>query len=229
MATKKPAAKKPVSNSRKAEGMRDAIIRAATEMINSKSYALATLTGIAATLDLRDAALYHYFPSKQALAYACHRSSLTRVEKLLMDTDQAGGSGEEKLRHFIRAMLDEAAANGPQVYFGDYSYLESAHRKALAAWGDRLRDYLIKFLKEGMVDGSIVQCEPELSVQLLMGMLIWLGKWVPSVEGLTVDRLMSAIDAIVFRGLDRGQFHEHGPKPAVDAKRVDARSKKDSS
>jgi hypothetical protein len=61
-----------------------------------------------------------------------------------------------------------------------------------------------------MADGSIVQCEPELSVQLLMGMLIWLGKWVPSVEGLTVDRLMSAIDATVFRGLDRGQFHEHG-------------------
>ena len=144
-----------------------------------------------------------------------------------MTTDEAGGSGEEKLRHFIRAMLDEAAANGPQLYFGDFSYLESPQRKAIAAWGDRLRDYLIKFLKEGMADGSIVQCEPELSVQLLMGMLIWLGKWVPSVEGLTVDRLMSAIDATVFRGLDRGQFHEHAPK--VDARRVDAKSKRDSS
>ena len=160
--TPKAKAKKPVSNSRKAEGMRETIIRAATEQINSKSYALATLTGIAATLDMRDAALYHYFPSKQALAYACHRSSLARVEKLLVATDGAGGSGEEKLRHFIRAMLDEAAANGPQLYFGDYSYLESAQRKAIAAWGNKLRDYLIKFLKEGMADGSIVQCEPEL-------------------------------------------------------------------
>ena len=230
MATQKPAAKKPVSNSRKAEGMRDAIIRAATEMINAKSYALATLTGIAATLDLRDAALYHYFPSKQALAYACHRSSLARVEKLLVHTDEAGGTGEEKLRQFIRAMLDEAAANGPQLYFGDFSYLESAQRKSISAWGDRLRDVLVKFLKEGMADGSIVQCEPELSVQLLMGMLIWLGKWVPSVEGLTVDRLMSAIDATVFRGLDRGHFRDpSGLVPAIDSpRRVDVKSKKES-
>ena len=234
MSTSQAKAKKPVSNSRKAEGMREAIIRAATEMINSKSYALATLTGIAATLDMRDAALYHYFPSKQALAYACHRSSLTRVETLLAATDTAGGSGEEKLRHFIRSMLDEAAANGPQLYFGDFSYLESAQRKAISAWGDRLRDYLIKFLKEGMADGSIVQCEPELSVQLLMGMLIWLGKWVPSVEGLTVDRLMSAIDATVFRGLDRGQFHEHASvhtaaHAADSVRRADPKSKRDSS
>ena len=115
-----------------------------------------------------------------------------------------GGTGEEKLRHLIRHMLAESAQNGPQLYFGDYSYLESAQRKAVTDWADRLKTHLIRFLKEGMADGSIVQCEPELVVELLLGMLIWLGKWVPSVEGLTVDRLMNAIDALVFRGLERG-------------------------
>ena len=54
-----------------------------------------------------------------------------------------------------------------------------------------------------MRDGSIIQCEPELVVQLLLGMLIWMGRWVPNVEGLTVDRLMTAIDAFTFRGLDK--------------------------
>jgi hypothetical protein len=37
---------------------------------------------------------------------------------------------------------------------------------------------------------------------LLLGMLIWMAKWTPSIEGLTVDRLMNAIDAFGFRGLD---------------------------
>lgn len=200
----KPKGPKPVSRTRKSEGMRDAIVRAAIEVINDKSYALATLTGIAARLDLRDAALYHYFPNKQALAYACHRASLERFEHLLLSTDGAGGTGEEKLRHFIRGMLVDAAQNGPQLYFGDYSYLEAAQRKVVSAWADRLRNGLIRFLKEGMADGSVVQCEPELVVQLLLGMLIWLAKWVPAIDGLTVDRLMNAIDASVFRGLDRG-------------------------
>ena len=56
-----------------------------------------------------------------------------------------------------------------------------------------------------MADGSVIQCEPELVVQLLLGMLIWLAKWAPAIDGLTVDRLMSAIDAFCFRGLDNVQ------------------------
>ncbi len=200
---KKPA--KSVSQSQKAAGMREAIVRVATEMINEKSYALTTLTGIAAALGMRDAALYHYFPNKQALAYACHRASLERLEEALDAADRAGGSGDAKLRHFIRHMLVDAAQNGPQLYFGDYSYLEAAQRKVVSAWAGRLIGMLVKFLKQGMADGSIVQCEPELVVQLLLGMLIWLAKWVPSVEGLTVNRLMSAIDAAIFRGLDRAR------------------------
>ncbi len=195
---------KILASTRKSEGMRESIIRVATEIINAKSYSLATLTGIAAALDMRDAALYHYFPNKQALAYACHRSSLERFEQLLRKADESGGTGEEKLRHMIRHMLSDSALNGPQLYFGDYSYLEAAQRKAITEWASRLKALLIRFLKEGMADGSLVQCEPELVVELLVGMLIWMGKWAPTVEGLTVDRMMNAIDALVFRGLERG-------------------------
>jgi AcrR family transcriptional regulator len=195
---------KPVSQSRKSVQKRDAIVRAATEIINTRSYALATMVDIAAALELRDATLYHYFPDKRALAYACHRASLERVERLLHATDQRGGAGAEKLRHFIHAMLADSAKNGPLLYIGDFSYLDAPQRTSIAAWVGKLTNILVKFLRKGMADGSVVQCEPELVVQLLLGMLIWLGKWVPSIEGLTVERLMSAIDAFSFRGLDRG-------------------------
>jgi len=70
----------PRSKSRKSAGKRDAIIQAAIEIINAKSFALATMTEIAASLDLSDAALYYYFPTKQALAYAAHVRSLERFE-----------------------------------------------------------------------------------------------------------------------------------------------------
>jgi AcrR family transcriptional regulator len=199
----KPKKSKPISQSAKSDQKRGEIVRVATEMINAKSYAQSTVVGIAAALNLRDATLYHYFPDKVSLAYACHQHSLERFEKLLDATDAAGGSGAHKLRQFIRSMLDDSAVNGPLLYFGDFSYLHAPQRKAISAWGDRLRAHLAKFLHEGMKDGSIVQCEPELVVQLLVGMLIWLGRWVPGFEGLTVDRLMNAIDAFTFRGLDK--------------------------
>ena len=195
---------KPVSRSNKSARKRDEIVRAAIATINEKSYAQATMADIAATLDLRDATLYHYFPDKRALAYACHRHSLECYERLLHTTDKAGGSGAEKVRHFVRGLLADSVAAGPKLYFGDYSYLDAPQRKEIGAWAERLKDILVKFLKQGMADGSVIQCEPELVVQLLLGMLIWLAKWAPAIDGLTVDRLMSAIDAFCFRGLDSG-------------------------
>ena len=177
-------------------------MRVAIEIINTKSYAQATMVDIAAALDLRDATLYHYFHDKRTLAYACHRSSLERAQKLLEASDKAGGSGAEKLRHFIRSMLVESKENGALLYLGDYSYLDSAQRKTIRQWADRLKGILVRFLNEGMEDSSIAKCEPELVVQLMLGMLIWLGKWVPSIEGLTVDRLMHAIEVFGFQGLE---------------------------
>jgi len=194
--------KKPVSQSRKSAQKREAIVRAAIEIINAKSYALATMSEIAGALDLRDATLYYYFPDKKSLAYVCHRRSLERFEHLLQTVNRTGGLGEEKLRLFIRGLLLDSRQHGSLLYFGDYSYLDSTQRTAISAWADRLKAILVRFLQEGMEDGSIVQCEPEIVVNLLLGMLIWMAKWAPSIEGLTVDRLMNAIDAVSFRGLD---------------------------
>ena len=195
---------KPFARSRKSVAKRDAILRAAIEIINAKSFALATMTEIAASLDLRDASLYYYFSSKQALVYACHVRSLERFEALLDASNAAGGTGGTKLKRFLHNMIDDSDRNGPQLYFGDHSYLEVHQRDEIEAWAARLTSMLEQFIKDGVEDGSVNRCETHLVVQLLLGMLIWLAKWVPAVDGLTVDRLMAAISAFSLEGLDTG-------------------------
>lgn len=190
-----------LSNSRKSAKKRDAILRAAIEIINVKSFALATMSEIAATLDLRDAALYYYFPSKQALAFACHLQSLERFEGMLVAADQNGGSGAARLENLLQQLMLDTAENGPQLYFGDLSYLTDSQRDEVSVWGLRLIGNLERFVEEGIMDGSIVPCEPKLVVQLLLGMLIWLAKWVPAFKGVTPDRLMAAMGAVSLSGL----------------------------
>ena len=193
-----------MARGRKSARKREEIMRAAVRVINERSYALATMTEIAARLDLRDATLYYYFPSKQALALACHLRSLELFERLLIDADRADATGLAKLTQFVRWMLEDADRHGPQLYFGDYSYLDADDRQRVADWAARLTLLLEGFLVEGMADGSVVSCEPHIVVQLLLGMLIWLGKWVPSIKGMTVDRLMAAIGVASLGGLSTG-------------------------
>lgn len=197
-----PVGAKPLSRSRKSADKREAIIAAAIEVINAKSFALATMTEIAASLDLRDATLYYYFPNKQALVYACHVRSLERFEQTLAEIEATDGTGAAKLEQFIYGMLTESERNGPQIYFGDYSYLDAAQRDSIADWAARLTVRLERFLVDGIADGSVVACETALVVQLLIGMLIWLAKWVPSVERMTPRRLMDAIGAFSLHGLE---------------------------
>ena len=208
MASKRPSAErevpqlKPRARGHKSANKRLAIMRAAITIINAKSFALATMTEIAASLDLRDATLYYYFPNKQALVYECHVDSLHRFERLLARADDAGGSGIDKLRRFLLMFLEDSQINGQQLYLGDYSYLEDVQRQRIADWADQLKNKLQAFIEEGMADGSVVQSEPELVVQLMLGTLIWLAKWAPDVPGLTVPRLAAAIEAYAFHGLE---------------------------
>lgn len=195
---------RPMAQSQKSVRKREAIFGAAIEIINAKGFAAATMTEIAAALDLRDAALYYYFPNKQALAFAGHQRSLDRFEAILRAVDEGGGTGLCKLRRFLRALLDDGVTNGPQLYFGDNSYLEEGQRQAIEQRTAQLSKTLERFLEQGMADGSIADCEPPLVVQLLVGMLIWLVKWTPATPGLTNERLLEAIETTALRGLAKG-------------------------
>ncbi len=192
---------RPLAQSQKSMKKREAILHAAIKIINAKGFAAATMTDIAAALDLRDAALYYYFPNKQALAFAGHQRSLERFEAILMRVDAGGGTGLCKLRRFLRALLDDAVDNGPQLYFGDSSYLDEVQRKDIDMWSARLSKRLERFLEEGMADDTIAPCEPALVVQLMVGMLIWLTKWTPGTPGLTNERLLEAIESMALKGL----------------------------
>ena len=193
---------KVVSKSRKSAKKRDEIMAAATEIINNKTYALATMSEIAASLDLRDATLYYYFPSKQALAYACHCKAMDRFETFLALADSDGKNGAQKIERFFWHLLEDSNRHGPLLYFGDYFHLELYHQEQIQRRSRQLTKSLEHFIKEGIEDGSIAPCETKLVVNLMLGMLIWLAKWTGTVEGLTVDRLMSAITTFALQGLD---------------------------
>ena len=197
----RPQATGPKSTARRIE-----IIRTAIGIINARSYELATMREIAAALDLRDATLYYYYPSKQALAYAAHIYSLERFERTLELSLSGPGTGLERLRRWLLNFLEESDEEGPQLYFGEHSYLDEDQRGHIDEWADRLTGIIGAVVQDGIDDGSIRQCEVGLVVQLLLGMLIWLAKWTPSIENLTPARLMQAIGDLAIAGLD-GRNH----------------------
>ena len=127
---------------------------------------------------------------------------MDRFESFLHLADGDGKNGAEKIERFFWHLLDDSNRHGPLLYFGDYFHLELFHQEQIQIRSRHLTKALERFIKEGIEDGSIAPCETKLVVNLMLGMLIWLAKWTGTIEGLTVERLMSAITAFALQGLD---------------------------
>jgi AcrR family transcriptional regulator len=197
----RPSVQKAVSRSQKSKKKRDQIVRAAIEVINAKSYSQATMSDIAKSIDLRNATLYYYFPNKCALAFECLTKSLERFECTLSEIEVQATPGARKIERLIRSMLEDGLKNGPLLYLGDYSYLDKDQRAEADMSIAALTNRVEQFFKDGIKDGSVMQCETQLVVNLLLGMLIWFGKWVPTIKDITVERLMRAINVFTLHGL----------------------------
>src|SRR5512138_2291001 len=85
----------------KRERRREEILHAALRAFRDRGYHATTLGDIADRLDVRNTALYHYFPDKEAILYECHKESLGELNRILEQARRLPDPGE-RLRHIIR-------------------------------------------------------------------------------------------------------------------------------
>ena len=129
-------------------------------------------------------------------------NSLERFERTLELSLASPGSGLARLRSRLLSFLEEPHEHGPQLYFGEYSYLDENARREIDEWADRLTKIISTIVEDGIDDGSIRRCEVRFVVQLLLGMLILLAKLTHAVDDLTPARTMQAIEDTTFAGLE---------------------------
>ena len=170
-------------------------------MIKRKTFARAKVREIAAKLGLRDAAVYYYFPGKQALAFACHTRYLERFERLLHQAELMPSDGQERVRFVVRELLLDRDRLGPRLYLGEYSYLEAQERSIVASWQNRLETRFQGLIEGGVADGSLRPCDPTVVVRLVLGILATLSDWVEEADS-PGEELLSSIDAFMMSGLE---------------------------
>src|SRR5512132_3927180 len=77
---------------------RTEILHSALRAFRAKGFNATTLEDIATQLGIRSAALYHYFPDKDAILYACHREGLAEVARILAEAKAKYTSPRDRLR-----------------------------------------------------------------------------------------------------------------------------------
>lgn len=169
----KTRAERPAPRGLAAAGPRraDALLDAAAAEFNLYGVSGASLPRIARAVGLTRAALYYYFESREDLAYRCYERACATTAGDLAAAEQAGGDGLSRVQHFVLHALDPARA--PGVVPSEIARLDAQQRERIEQAQGRNVATLMRFIREGVADGSIRDCDAEIAAQAIFGMIYW--------------------------------------------------------
>jgi TetR/AcrR family transcriptional regulator len=166
------------SRSKQRELKREALLRAAVSAFNRQGFNQTSLEEIAQKLGVTKAALYYYFPTKNALLAACFDRAMEMARDSLAAAKREGRNGREKLilmfRRYLETMTGELTES---LLLTEEHALTPRERNKLIEQRDSLEAELRDLVKEGIRDGSIVTCDPKLTIFLMLGAINWVPKW----------------------------------------------------
>jgi AcrR family transcriptional regulator len=185
----------------KREHRKDEILHAALLAFREHGFAGTTLDDIAARLDVRKTALYHYFPDKEAILYACHRESLAELDRIVREARHLHGAPEQ-LRHVIqehvRVMVDTLEGSPLAM---EVRAFRAEHRREMIAGRDRYERAVRRMIDRGVRSGAFRKVDPKLATFAILGAINWIARWYRPDGALRAPELGAQFAAFLVGGL----------------------------
>ena len=187
------------SQSRQRELKIAALVSVASTMLNKQGYEGLSLSNLAAELGVTKQALYNYTPKKQDLLFACYQRALDLAEQAYDHADRMGGSGLERIAHFVRFHLNPKAT--PFAILDNLGALTDSHRKLISKRAKALELRMRGFIRAGIEEGSIAPIDPKFAEFWILGSLSWMPKWFNPSGSASADRVADSFLQLIFDGL----------------------------
>jgi TetR/AcrR family transcriptional regulator len=164
---------------------RNAVLAEAAALFNEKGYHSTSLTEVADRLGFTKTAIYYYVKNKNDLLYHTYMQSLDEIDRATQDAETNGDNGLEKLCQYVLSKAfvhPEASALLNEVDAVENPKRRAELRKRLRGANKRIAVWI----EEGVEDGSIAPCDPDLAGRFVMGAFNWMPRWINS-SGKSVD------------------------------------------
>lgn len=193
----------PVSSTDRYARKKEAIIAAATGILNRRGVKGMTLADVAASVDLITTSVTYYFKKKEDLAVACFLSSIERFD-MLITAALGARDARERLHSFLRLYLDlnrrvRMAEEAPLAAFADIRALKEPHQGQVAeAYNQLFRK--VRTLFENDFDRPAANAR----THILLEQLWWSSNWLSRYDIEDYDRIGERFFDILANGLGAG-------------------------
>ena len=159
---------------------RQHILRVSAEVFSRGGIAFTSMNEIAKACGISKANIYHYYASKNDLLFDILNSYLSRLRKLLCESDRSSLEPEAKLHSITREFLIayEGMDNEHKIQFEGLSYLDKERQNILKNYQRDMVSLVANILKECSPDilGKDYKRCRQVTMSLF-GMLNWFYMW----------------------------------------------------
>ncbi len=193
---------------RRAEARPDEVLDAALALFAAKGFAATSVEEVARGAGLSKAAVYLYFPSKQALLTGLVRRAVAPVADLALE-QFAGFRGDPRplIGGMLRMMADPRLFALPSLILREAAVGPQMAEVYRAEVLDRVLPALRGLIAQGVAGGHIRAVDPDLTVRSIMGpvlahLLLAQVFGVMPEGGLQMERLIENHLGILFAGME---------------------------
>jgi AcrR family transcriptional regulator len=157
------------------------ILKAAASVFHRKGYHGATMSDIAAEVNLTAGSLYHHFPSKEDLLVAVLDAGLTQIthEARVIVENQCAPA--ERLRQIVHIHIQNEIEHGPiaaAIIFEGRALLDIPDvRDQYIRLRDELERLYRQVIDDGIAAGHFRAVDAGIFVKTLFGALNWVSMW----------------------------------------------------
>ena len=196
----------PPSAGRRGPETRDAIDRAAVELFARRGYHATSMRAIAGAARIQPAAIYHWYPSKEAILVQLQDEFMERLTERVVAAIERHDRPALRLAAAVREHVVYHGLHSREAFVtdGEIRALTDGPREALIAWRDEYQAIFGELIAAGVADGSLRSSDPRVATYAILLQCTGVALWFDPDGPLGLDEVAAIHVELVLGSLGAG-------------------------
>jgi len=159
------------------------VLQSAANIFFAKGFHATTIEDVASDVGMLKGSLYYYIKSKDDLLFRLLLAGIEDGDSHIAGHIDPAGDPVEQLERAIRAQIDYIIEH--RVPFGlflhEFDSLSGKRQHKLISVMSRYNNRFVELVRKGQEQGKLIEGEPWLIVNAILGMCNWLYRWYDDV------------------------------------------------
>jgi TetR/AcrR family transcriptional regulator, cholesterol catabolism regulator len=179
------------------------VLQSARNIFFAKGFHATSIEDVARDVGLLKGSLYYYIKSKDDLLFQLLLAGIEDSDAFIAQNIDPAGDPVEQLERAIRAQIDYIIEH--KVPFGlflhEFDALSGKRQHKLISVMSRYNNRFVELVKKGQLQGRLIEGEPWIIVNGILGMCNWLYRWYDTDHASDPEQVKQVFLRMLLQGI----------------------------